>query len=95
MSGLLEGDSKTTGEEGGFFYFVRHGVLAGVRVGPWKFLRQAGKGVELYDLSSDLGESRNLASRRPEVVKRLGDRLETFRDEIERTRRPPAGEYRQ
>ncbi len=95
LSEVLRGDSKTTGGEDEFFYFVRHGLLAGVRVGPWKLLRQAGKGDELYNLSSDVGESSNLASRHPEIVARLGNRLETFRDEVKRTRRPPAGAYQQ
>ena len=29
--------------------------------------------IELYDLSSDLGESRNVAAQHPEVVKRMAE----------------------
>jgi hypothetical protein len=43
-----------------FFYFIRHGVLAGVRQGRWKLLRHQDK-LELYDLEADRRESTNKA----------------------------------
>ena len=47
-----------------------------VRDGRWKLLYSyETQGWELYDLRSDLGETRNLASARPRVVRRLGSEL--------------------
>jgi arylsulfatase A-like enzyme len=44
----------------------------GARLGNWKVVRPAyGKPLELYDLSRDAGESRDLATERPEVLARL------------------------
>jgi arylsulfatase A len=34
---------------------------------------------QLYDLSADLGEQRNVASEHPDVVRDLTERLETIR----------------
>lgn len=77
-----------------FFYFVRHGVLAGVRQGPWKLLRQADQPPELYNLVTDLDESKNVAAEHPEIVSKLTTRMVQFEREVQRTRRPPKGSYR-
>ncbi len=50
------------------FYFYRGLNLQAVRSGPWKLHLAQG---ELYNLESDLGESKNLADSQPEVVKQL------------------------
>lgn len=39
-------------------------------------------GLELYDLQTDIGETTNLANRRPEVVRELEEKAERFRDEL-------------
>lgn len=52
--------------------FWRLGSRAALRQGDWKALRQSGE-WELYDLSSDSSESRDLASQRPEKLKELID----------------------
>ena len=39
-------------------------------------------GLELYDLESDIGETTNLAGRRPEVVRQLEEKAERFREEL-------------
>jgi arylsulfatase A-like enzyme len=58
---------------------------AAVRMGDWKLLggagnkgaaESAGHGDELYNLASDIGEKRNLASEMPEKVKELQARLD-------------------
>ncbi|MCA1684398.1 MAG: arylsulfatase [Planctomycetia bacterium] len=41
--------------------------------------KKAAQAPELYDLSSDLGETRNLAPQHPEVVKEMADRLDQIR----------------
>jgi len=46
--------------------------FSGLRQGRWKLLYfHAGRRFELYDLSTDVGETRDLAAERPEVVDRL------------------------
>jgi hypothetical protein len=45
-----------------------------VRLDDWKGIRSARTGViELYDLSRDLGEVRDVAATQPEVVNRIRD----------------------
>ncbi len=58
--------------EGRFAQAVRHGNWKGVRT-------NAGQPLELYDLQSDIGEQRNVAGERPEVVQELEDYLKTAR----------------
>lgn len=50
--------------------------LSAVRKGDWKLVYRMQTGeLELYDLSTDLGEQRNLAAERPEKVKELAAEL--------------------
>lgn len=65
--------------------------LLAVRSGKWKFLERRSNRVsdlrspavnELYDLSRDPGESRNVASEQPEVVARLQARLAAAQREL-------------
>jgi uncharacterized sulfatase len=58
--------------EGGFKQAIRMGNWKGVRLGP-------DQPLEVYDLKHDLGETRNLAAKRPEVVRRLEGLLESAR----------------
>jgi arylsulfatase A-like enzyme len=56
---------------------------AAVRVGDLKLVEWFENGVvELYDLSTDLAERRDLALQRPEDAARLLDALRTWREEI-------------
>jgi hypothetical protein len=49
-------------------------------MGNWKGVkRDAGKPIELYDLATDLGESRDIASAHPDVVKRIDQLMRTVR----------------
>jgi len=41
-----------------------------IRQGPWKLIFSGGE-HELYDLKTDLGETRNVAGANPDVVSRL------------------------
>ena len=53
-----------------------------IRVGQHKLIEFfEGSRLELYDLESDPGESKNLAEEQPELVKRLHARLEAWRKE--------------
>lgn len=83
VSPLLLGRS-TTSPHKSFFYF-RGDTLEAVRFGPWKLsfpaqLRPeykqekalaAGPAPRLYNLETDLGETRDVAADHPDVVKRL------------------------
>jgi arylsulfatase A-like enzyme len=61
--------------------FWRHGNQKAVRRGPWK-LRVQGEAVELYNLEEDLGEKKNLADARPEMVKALQDELSVWERDV-------------
>ena len=76
-----------------YWEFHEGGFHQAVRAGDWKGVRHglAGK-VELYDLRADPGETRNLASKRPEAVARIEAILAAARTESREfpVRGPPA-----
>jgi arylsulfatase A-like enzyme len=53
-----------------------------IREGDWKLVRAKGKPDELYDLVTDVGEKQDLASRNPEVARRLAVALEAWDREL-------------
>lgn len=59
------------------------GTTVAVRYGKWKGVRlDYDKPIELYDLSNDIGEQRNVADQFPEIVKKI----ETIMTEADGTR---------
>jgi arylsulfatase A-like enzyme len=57
-----------------YFYWEFHerGFAQAVRMGQWKAVRLSGKSdVELYDLSQDIGETKNVAAVNPAIAKKL------------------------
>jgi arylsulfatase A-like enzyme len=57
------------------------GVMLGLRKGNWKFIpRPVVKNSELYDLSSDPGETKNVAGDNPANVKELTALLQQSRE---------------
>ncbi len=67
-----------------YFYWEFHerGFAQAVRQGNWKAVRQSGKSqVELYDLATDLGETRDVAAANPAVAKKLLAYMGTARTE--------------
>jgi arylsulfatase A-like enzyme len=73
--------------------------LAAIRQGNWKYFPSSVGGnagnnktneskAALYDLSSDLGESNNLAEANPDVVAKLEQELKARGEEIETNKRP-------
>ena len=84
----LEGKAFDRGPT--FWHFPHYTPATGntpcsaVRVGDWKLIRFwcEGQGqndrLELYNLSEDMGESKNLASRMPEKVRELAAVMERF-----------------
>ena len=61
--------------------FWRYRKERAVRKGPWKLLVQ-GDNVKLYNLDEDLGEKKNLAGAKPEMVKMLQDELSAWEQEV-------------
>ena len=58
------------------------GMPQAVRTGKWKAIREKpGAPLELYDLSTDVGEKNNVAPANPAVVKRIEEYLKTARTE--------------
>jgi arylsulfatase A-like enzyme len=54
------------------FQYWENGGRAAVRMGDWKAIGPIGKdGWELYDLSKDASESRNVAAEHPDVLERI------------------------
>jgi arylsulfatase A len=79
-------DAKSPRE---YFFYFKMAELQAVRSGQWKLRHafDAGKNtnpdkLELYDLSVDPAESRDLAAEHPEVVKRLSAAMNEIRKEL-------------
>ncbi len=58
-----------------------NGTLA-ARMGNWKFVRPAQKPAELYNLASDIGEKKNLAAEKPEVLAKLDAAVNAWNKEM-------------
>jgi len=69
-----------------FLYWEFHSprFKQAVRWGKWKAVRQGtDQPLELYDLSADIGEQRDVAGQHPEIVARILDYLRSARSESE------------
>lgn len=97
ISGLLTGAAKSVRND--FLYYSRDGALEGLREGDWKLLvpqtAAANKAkaapkpdVMLFNLAEDLGEARNLAAEKPELVERLRRRMLELGAAVEAGARP-------
>ena len=64
------------------FWRAGLGKAQAVRAGAWKFVRISDNPDELYDLAGDVGETKNLASEKPEVASRLAAALEGWSKEL-------------
>ena len=66
--------------DGGSGTFADETPAQGLRMGKWKAVRPAAEaGLELYDLEADIGETRDLASERSDVLARVEELLATAR----------------
>ncbi|MET0648209.1 MAG: hypothetical protein ABW208_16475, partial [Pyrinomonadaceae bacterium] len=52
-----------------YWEFHEGGFVQAVRMGSWKAVRK-GTAVELYDLKTDIGETRDVSARHPALVRR-------------------------
>ena len=80
----LLGKPQTNGHDFLYWEFHEGGFQQAVRMRDWKAVRpQAGAPLELYNLSTDLGEKQNAAAESPEVVARIEEYLKGSRTESE------------
>jgi len=80
---LLSGSPDAKSPHDRSFYHQGNDLKA-VRSGPWKLFRSGA----LYNLADDIGESRNVAAKHPEVVARLKRYLDEFEVDIRKNSRP-------
>ncbi|MBI4660892.1 MAG: arylsulfatase [Verrucomicrobia bacterium] len=67
-----------------YWEFHERGFKQAVRMGNWKGIRLAqGQPLELFDLKTDIGETKNLAAQHPEIVASIEAYLQTARTESE------------
>jgi arylsulfatase A-like enzyme len=77
LTGRKEGRPHST-------LFWKWDLFAAVRDGDWKLIRLPDRPAELFNLANDIGETRNLASENPEVVRSLYEKLFAWELEVER-----------
>lgn len=87
MLPILRGETKSPRKE--MFWQRRSDKAA--RYENWKWVESA-KGNGLYDLSSDLGETKDLTAEKPEIAKMMRGRFESWRAEMDAAE--PRGPFR-
>ena len=84
MLPTLLGLTQTNQHEFLYWEFHEKGFKQAVRMGDWKAVRLGpGKPLELYNLTTDLGEKDNVAEKHPEIVTRIEADLKTARTNSE------------
>ncbi len=91
ISALLTGGEESPRHE--FLYYSMGGDIQGIRQGDWKLLilppKHNGKpDIMLFNLAKDIGEKNNLATKKPELVERLTQRMKELDAAIEAETRP-------
>lgn len=77
MLPALRGDATTDHP-----LFWEHVGNAAMRDGCWKLVREADRPWELYDLTTDRAEARDLAAQYPDVVRRMETAWQTWAKEV-------------
>lgn len=81
----LLGQKQTNQHEFLYWEFHEKGSRQAVRLGDWKGVRLGpGEPLELYNLKADLGETNNIATAHPEIVRKIEAYLKTARTESAR-----------
>ena len=92
---LLSTEARSPREA--YFYHASQGPLQAVRSGRWKLhlprkervqQREVDRPAELYDLSVDVGETKNVAAEHPDVVERLTKLCRAHREDLRKNSRP-------
>lgn len=82
LAPVLLGQAQNVGERFLYWEFFERGFEQAVRWGQWKAVRHAlGRGLELYDVAADAGETTDVAAKRPDVIARIEAYLKTARTE--------------
>lgn len=78
MRDALTGGEPPQSHEYLYWEFYEQGSAQAVRMGNWKAVRQPmGAGdIELYDLSRDAGETKDVAEAHPDIVQEIAERME-------------------
>lgn len=79
----LTGKNDTRPHDKLFWKTENRGV---VRNGDWKFMRFPDRPVELYDLTTDIGEHNNVADKHPELIKKFYKELSDWEMQMDRPR---------
>jgi arylsulfatase A-like enzyme len=78
----LLGQTQTNQHACLYWEFHERGFQQAVRMGRWKAVRpQADQPLELYDLETDLGETKNVAQAHPDIVAQAEANLKFARAE--------------
>jgi arylsulfatase A-like enzyme len=78
---FLRGETQAA-PHANLFWRTGGGQSYAVRSSDWKLVRNGKQPDELYDLSTDIGEAKDLASTRPEVVAKLSADLSAWDKEL-------------
>lgn len=77
----LNGETKAAPHER-LCWRAMNGTARAVREGSWKLVRLEDRPAELYDLATDIGEAKNLATEKPDVTTRLSTSLAAWESEL-------------
>lgn len=88
---LLKNGKQERQHEYLYWEFHERGFQQALRMGSWKAIRTgAGKRLELYDLTTDLGETNNVAAQHPDVIAKIEEELKAARTDSDRWPVKPA-----
>jgi arylsulfatase A-like enzyme len=85
---VLQGKSSSPRQE---MFWERRSHRA-ARVGHWKWVDMGGKNTGLFDLSNDLGETKDLSKEKPEVLAMVKGRFDAWRKAMDAAE--PRGPFR-
>ena len=74
----LSGEKSDAPHESLFWRSNGPGGNYAARIGDWKFVRLGQQAPELYNLASDVGETKNLAAEQPDVLAKLKSAVEAW-----------------
>ena len=83
---FINGESEQSPHE---VLYWRFGSMWAIRDGNFKLVNQPEDGVRLYDLASDMHESKDLSEAKPEDRKRLQEKYDAWNAQNESPRWPP------
>ncbi len=95
---LMTGEDGATSPRESFYYYQRDALMA-VRAGEWKLIladrpNQKIDKLELYDVKSDPGETKDLSAEKPDIVKKLQALADKAREDLGDSRKDIEGKNR-